>query len=185
MRGEAIFAVSLFGCAGVGACGLGEAHEPGENLGMFDVVATMSESTCGAGALNAPAVWEFEVKLVRDGSALYWVNGTRYIPGEFASDGVTFTFSASTQVTVLEPTIQRPGCVITRLDSALGVLTVGTPDIEGAGATPNSFTATLSYGYLADQDGDCTEAVGVEGGFSTLPCQITYDLVAKVPESEE
>ncbi len=177
MRGGAIFAVSLL----AGACDLGERKEPGENLGMFDVVATMAESSCGTGALNAPAIWEFQVKLVREGTVLYWLNGAEYIPGEFASDGVTFSFATSTQVRMSEPTAQSLGCVITRIDAAQGILTEADP----TGETQSSFTGTLSYGYIAGQDGDCSAVVGVEGGFSALPCDIAYDLSANVAKLEE
>ena len=173
----------LIGSVSASACDLGDAHEPGEDLGTFDVVASMTESTCGTGALGAPAVWEFEVKLVRDGTTLYWVNGPQYIPGTFASDGVTFSFTASNEVKITDPNPQRPRCIITRLDSAVGVLTEGEGD--GDDATPSSFTGSLSYGYIAGKDDDCSHLVGVEGGFSALPCDIEYGLVANIPILEE
>lgn len=182
MRAAAIFAVSLFGSA----CGsLGDRQEPGENLGMFHVVATMTESTCGVGALGAPSVWEFDVKLVRDGSALYWLNGAEYIPGRFASDGATFSFSTSTDIKLSDSNPERAGCVITRIDAAFGLLVEGAEATAEETAVQSTFTGTLTYGYIAGVEDDCSDMIGVPGGFSALPCEIEYALTANVPELDE
>ena len=148
-----------------------DAKVPGEPLGKFHVVGTMDSSTCGPGALGSSDVWEFDVKLSRDGNDLYWLNGQEPIYGRIAADGVTFAFDTRVAVPTVDPSPGYPGCVVVRTDTASGKLDSATGEVT-------QFAGLLRFGYTAQAGGDCTPVVGVEGGFSALPCEMGYDLAA-------
>jgi hypothetical protein len=42
----------------------------------------------------------------------------------------------------------------------------------------SSFTGRLTFAYMPNADSDCAPLIGVEGGFSTLPCEMKYDVEA-------
>ena len=141
--------------------------ELGEDLGTFSVMATQSSSSCGAGALGAPAIWEFDIRFVRHEGSIYWVNGPEYVGGRLASDGVSFAIQ-STKLIDLSDEYQYQPCVIARTDSLVATL-------DDADAV-EAFTGTLRYGYTPRKGDDCSAYVGVDGGFSALPCQIGFTL---------
>lgn len=143
---------------------------PGDELGSFHVVGRMDVSSCGPGALGSKDVWEFDVKLSRDGDDLYWLNGQEPIYGRIAADGVTFSVESQSAITTRAPKGALPGCTVIRRDLASGVL-------QG-GAAVSGFAGDLRYGYAPTADSDCTDLVGVDGGFSQLPCEIGYDMTA-------
>jgi len=151
--------------------GQGDAKVPGEPLGTFEVVAELDSSTCGSGALGSTDVWEFEVQLSKDYDQLFWLNGREVIPGVLASDGESFEFDTRVQVEILEPKPGVLGCTLNRQDRASGRL--GYDD-----ETVTSFTGRLTFAYMPSADSDCTPLMGVEGGFSTLPCEMKYDAEA-------
>lgn len=144
---------------------------PGDELGTYDVVATLESSTCGPGALGSGDVWEFSVKLSRDGEAIYWLNGAEAISGSVAGDGVTFSFESNVVVQAIEPGKGQPGCAISRIDSGSGKLSSSTLEVS-------SFTGKLRYGFTPVGGSDCQPLVGVEGGFHALPCEMSYLLSA-------
>ncbi len=151
--------------------GEGDAKIPGEELGTYRVVATLGSSSCGPDALGAPDVWEFDVRLSRDDPDLYWLNGEEPVYGTLAADGLSFSFDTETRITLQEPRNGRGGCVIVRSDRASGRL-------EGSALDVPAFAGELRYGYSARAGSDCTEWLGLEGGFATLPCSIDYDIPA-------
>jgi hypothetical protein len=151
---------------------VGDPHAPGEQLGTFAVAASLAESTCGAGALGAPDRWQFEVRLSRSGSYLYWLNGREAIPGTIARDGASFSFDSLVRVEVEPAERGDAGCTLVRTDRATGKLAL---DDDGA----NGFDADLVYGYTAEAGSDCTSVIAVEGGFHRLPCEIGYRLEAE------
>lgn len=160
----ALFAVS--GCSGNK-----DPKIPGDELGTYDVVATLESSTCGPGALGSGDVWEFTVKLSRDGEYIYWLNGAEAISGAVAGDGVTFSFESNVVVQAIEPAKGQPGCAISRIDSGSGKLS--SPSLE-----VGSFSGKLRYGFAPVTGSDCQPLVGVEGGFYALPCEMSYLLSA-------
>ncbi|MBI3202207.1 MAG: hypothetical protein HYZ29_11735 [Myxococcales bacterium] len=144
---------------------------PGDSLGTYQVVAQLDSSTCGPGALGSKDLWEFEVKLSRDGHDLYWVNGADPIGGDVASDGVSFGFDSHAVLTPIKPAKGQPGCSISRTDSGTGKLSSAAPPVAG-------FEGTLRYGFKPVGESDCEPLMAVEGGFSQLPCEISYSMDA-------
>lgn len=150
--------------------GEGDAKVPGEPLGTFEVIAELDSSTCGSGALGSTDFWEFEVQLSKDFDQLFWLNGREVIPGRIASDGESFEFDTRVQVEVLEPERGALGCTLNRQDRASGRLGF-------RGDSVDSFTGRLTFAYMPSSDSDCSPLIGVEGGFSVLPCEMKYDVI--------
>lgn len=166
----------LLGCLGTLPAlgcefGEGDARVPGEPLGTFQVHAEILTSDCGSGAMGSTDVWEFEVMLSRDHDQLFWLNGREVISGGLASDGRSFEFDTRVQVEVLEPEPGRLGCTLTRLDRASGKLGLVDDEVE-------SFGGRLTFSYIPGDDSDCSPLIGVEAGFSALPCAMSYELEA-------
>jgi hypothetical protein len=147
-----------------------DAKIPGDELGSFHVVGRMDVSSCGPGALGSKDVWEFDVKLSRDGDDLYWLNGKEPVYGRIAADGVTFSFDSQSAITTRAAKGAMPGCTVIRRDLASGVLQGGA-DVSG-------FSGDLRFGYAPTPESDCTDLVGVDGGFAQLPCEIGYEMTA-------
>lgn len=163
-----VLAASLaLGCGNLGK----DAKIPGDELGTYHVIGRLETSTCGPGALGSSDLWEFDVKLSRDRGELYWLNGQDVVPGRVAADGVTFGFDTEVVIPVRDAGRGRLGCTVVRRDTAAGTLTV-------SGAEVPSFAGRMRFGYTARESSDCSELVGVEGGFAFLPCEMSYDLTA-------
>jgi hypothetical protein len=164
-----LFLLGSFALTGTGCWEMGKAGDakiPGDLLGDYSVEAELESSTCGEGALGSEPSWNFDVRLSRSGSALYWLNGQEAISGKVSADGV---FSIETNVKVQTQAAGRghPGCVIWRLDRTSGKLVGQGTDVPG-------FTGKLRFAYAPEQNSDCSELLGVSGGFATLPCEMTY-----------
>jgi hypothetical protein len=170
LRAPVVILCSLGGCGPVAEGG--DAHVPGEYLGAYAVDATLEQSTCGAGALNAPNLWQFEVRLSQYESSLYWLNGAEAIHGRLAADGSTFSFETKVRVEVQPSKPGFAGCTIFRLDRAKGKLEHGADDVAG-------FSGEIGFGYAPEAGSDCGGVVGVAGGFATLPCELSYTMQAE------
>jgi hypothetical protein len=157
------------GCVGCSA--LQRDKVPGDELGSYHVIANLETSTCGPGALGSTDLWEFDVKLSKDGHDLYWLNGAEAIPGSLAADGVSFAFDSQVVVQAIAPGKGRPGCTIARTDS-------GSGQLSSPSAPVDAFAGTLRYGFQAVQGSDCQELMGVPGGFYALPCEMSYKMSA-------
>ncbi len=164
------WATLLLGCTDLGK----DAKVPGDALGTFHVVGQLTASSCGPGALGSTDVWEFDVKLSKDGPDLYWLNGQEPIHGRIAADGVTFSFDTSAAIVLMEQKGAMPGCTIVRRDLASG--TLSDPDVVAG------FEGIMRFGYAATAESACDELVLVDGGFATLPCEINYRMTAKKTE---
>lgn len=144
--------------------------EPENDLGTFQVTATMTETTCGPGALDAPAVHELTVQLTdAGGGRLYWAAEGGRLPGTLASDGKTFGIETERRARVVEKKGDALGCVVTSREATTGTL--------AAAENAASFAATLLVGYVGGVADDCSPVIGVPGWFATLPCEMTYTLV--------
>jgi hypothetical protein len=161
--------VFLTGCWEMGKAG--DAKIPGDPLGSYHVVGELQDSTCGEGALGSTPRWEFDVRLSRQDSYLYWLNGKEAISGTIGSDGLSFQFATRIKVQASEAARGRLGCTIWRGDSAAG-------KFAGQGTDVPSFTGNLTFAYQPEANSDCSEWVGVSGGFAGLPCQMTYAMEA-------
>lgn len=159
---------AAFGCVAPGEQTLDDQdpHQPGDALGSFSVTGKLGDDTCGAESLSAPATWSFQVKLSREGSTLYWLNGREAIVGDIDKRG-SFGFQTHIDLPLAEKHGAAKGCTMVRSDSASGALT----------GSESSFTGKLSYAYAATADSDCSEFVtGTSGLPVGLPCSMTYAL---------
>lgn len=150
-----------------------DAHEPGDRLGTYHATGKLISDSCQASILGVSSDWQFDVKLSRESHTLYWLNGEEAIPGTIANDGVSFGFQSGVEVLLQAPQGARPGCVIQRTDRASGALSSSsTTDVP-------RFAADMSFNYAVKSGSQCAGFVGVEGGFTALPCQVSYKLNAK------
>jgi hypothetical protein len=141
-------------------------HQPGDALGSFAVTGKLGDDSCGAESLNAPQTWSFEVKLSREGSTLYWLNGREAIVGDIDKSG-HFAFETHLDLPLAEKHGAAKGCTIVRHDAASGALASSSSSLSGK----------LSYAYDATSDSDCSEfTTGTSGAPYALPCQLTYAL---------
>ena len=153
------------GCVGRGQ----DAHEPGDRLGTYHVSGALKSDSCKAAVLGVSANWAFDVKLSRQDNTLYWLNGEEAIPGTIASDGRSFDFESGVAVPLAAAQGARPGCTIDRGDTGNGKLSSTSSDVK-------SFSIDLSFDYAADSSSQCAGFVGVEGGFASLPCAVSYSM---------
>jgi len=91
-----------------------------------------------AESLSAPAKWDFQVKLSREGSTLYWLNGREAIVGDIDKSG-RFAFETHLDVPLADTHGAAKGCTIVRSDSASGALDNAESSFKGA----------LTYAYAA------------------------------------
>ena len=175
MRPHVVRAFSLLCaiCVGSAGCvGRGQdAHEPGDRLGTFHATGTLMSDTCQAAVLGVTNDWAFDVKLSREDNTIYWLNGEEAIPGTIAVDGTTFDFQSGVEVPMQPAQGAQPGCTILRADSANGELSSKTSDVK-------SFDVDMSFTYSVKSCTQCAGYVGVQGGFATLPCTVSYALTA-------
>jgi hypothetical protein len=156
----------LCGCSGALAEGDGRAF--GDDLGTFEVVATLESSTCGKRALDAPEEWSFDVILSRKEPTLYWNTGADAVEGDLSVDGERFSFESEVSVNLSEAAAPELACVIRRTDRAEGRL--DSPEDTRA------FEGTLTYAYSKEGVGDCTMQL-LEQNIEDLPCKMTYAMV--------
>jgi hypothetical protein len=168
-------ALGLCTLASTACTGKKDAKIPGNELGTYHVISKLDSSTCGPGALGSPDVWEFDVKLSKDGKDLYWLNGSDPVQGSLAADDVTFSFATEVQVDAVPPGKGESGCSIARSDAGSGTLSSATPPVSG-------FAGKLRYGFQPLEGSDCQSLIGVAGGFYALPCEINYDMSASKKE---
>ncbi len=144
---------------------------PGQSMGTYRVRATLTSNACGPGAFGALDDWEFEVKLAREGSVIYWNNGTELVEGSLADDGKTFSFSDQLRMRVSERKGAQAGCTMFRQDTASGELDSAEVD------KVTGFTGSLTYGYDQEKGSDCA-AVVAQAGAAQLPCKLDYAIAA-------
>jgi len=172
-RGKALVVLVL-----AGACGPGCVHDmldddglPGQSMGTYRVQATLTSNSCGPGAFGALDAWEFEVKLAREGSVIYWNNGTELVEGSLAADGRAFSFSDQLTMPLSERKGAQAGCTMFRQDTASGTLDSADAD------KVTGFTGSLTYGYDQEKGSDCS-AVLAQAGAAQLPCKLDYTITA-------
>lgn len=160
--------VASAGCVGHAQ----DAHEPGDRLGTFHATGTLLSDTCQAAVLGVTNDWAFDVKLSREETTLYWLNGEEAIPGTISANGTAFGFQSGVEVTMQPAQGAQPGCIILRSDAASGELSSKTSDVK-------SFHVNMSFTYSVKSGTQCAGYVGVTDGFAALPCSVSYSLSAK------
>jgi hypothetical protein len=157
------------GCADV--FGTKDAHQPGDELGTYHVAATRGANTCGDGALGNAATWEFDVKLARGGTEIFWNNGADIIDGTIDEDAMSFHFTTGVLMNMrTEESHGLPACSIQRSDRADGKLAATGDDVA-------SFEGKLEFGFAATEGSSCEDLItGSTAVLARLPCGILYAL---------
>ena len=169
-----VVAFAACGCVAPGEQALDDQdpHQPGDELGSFAMTGKLGADDCGADALNAPQTWSFQVKLSRNGTTLYWLNGREAIVGDIDKSG-RFAFETHLDVPLSEKRGAAKGCTIVRRDSASGTL----------GSSSTTLSGKLTYAYDATSDSDCSAFItGTDGSPVALPCSMTYALTGAIIE---
>jgi len=147
------------------------------------VQALLTDTTCGQGALDAPGLWDFTVKLSKHRECLYWNNGAESICGTMSSNDMAFSFKSESAETLTESGPGRPGCVVWRQDTVSGLWT-NQPKPAGQSETEPSknefiaFTGKISYAFAPGIGSQCDEALDAYG-LPPLPCLTRYDMTAE------
>jgi hypothetical protein len=145
---------------------------PGTSLGTYNVTGMLGINTCGAG-LGAPSPWTFTTQMSEDGTTLYWetsegteLSGTMASATEVSISSILTANVDTTEAGAGPCDLQNT----TVLDLALA-----------AGASPSSFTGTITYTFAAatgvSSSVNCTDQLSASGGpYDTLPCTASYSL---------
>ena len=162
MRARAFVFCAVF----VGACAEPnpdhDAKTPGHLLGTYALSGPITRDSCGAELLGAPDPWSFQVKLSRFQRDLYWLNGREAIVGDIAADGSAFHFSTRVDVTISPGGPGKGGCVVSRFDTADGVLA-----LEGDSVT--ALEANLGFEYRPKDSAECLEILAFLAAYSSCP----------------
>lgn len=142
---------------------------------LFNVTATLSESTCGTGAADAQDSWDFQIRLSKEDSTLTWVMVTQQTEAEGVIGDDTFSVSHAETVEVTPATQLALGCSVRRHDNYSGSVTLSKASVIEKLKGQLTFKYTEATGY------DCDALIGTSDGFQDLPCEVTYDFTA-VPD---
>jgi hypothetical protein len=146
-----------------------DAKTPGTLLGTYALSGPITRDSCGADLLGAPDPWTFQVKLSRFENDLYWLNGREAIVGDIAANGSSFHFSTRVDVTISPAGRGNSGCVVSRYDTADGVLALEGEDVTAV-------ATKLTFEYTPKNNSECLEIIGSPGGVQALPCSLSYSL---------
>jgi hypothetical protein len=164
------FSIPLVAALGLAPATAGcDNPNPGTPLGTFSVTSTLSTDTCGGTAAD-PDPGSFDVTLSNDKGIVYWFPNT----GASAASGA---INAARTVSIAEVVADDVDAV----DGSAGACTLQRNDTLtftlAAGATPASFTGTYSFTVSPAIGANCSDQLTSHGGgYSTLPCTITYTL---------
>ncbi len=153
-----------FGCAGKAGS---DPSTPGTAVGTFAVHGTRVEDTCG----DAPVTWDFSVKLSRESTTLYWIQGgTPVASHKLSSGGYEFTSTAVHDLRPANKALELAACSVTRDDQSSVTLAVDE----------TTFTGTLEYAYVPVTGADCRDQTVEFGGtYGALPCKQRFSLDAQ------
>jgi hypothetical protein len=142
---------------------------PGTPLGSFAVTSALSANTCG-GAVADTNPGSFSVTLSNDQGIVYWFPDTG---ASSASGSLSSTRTVNIREGVADDVDQKDGsaaaCTLQREDTLSFTL--------AAGSAPASFTGSYSFTVEAAAGASCADQLAsAGGGYTTLPCTITYTL---------
>ncbi len=160
--GFLLLAIGL-GCSGKAGS---DPNSPGTTLGTFAVHATRTEDTCG----DAPPTWDFSVKITRDATTLYWVQGSVPVAAhKLSTGGYEFTSTAVHPLRAENKALELAACSVTRDDQSSVAL----------GSDEATFTGALEYAYVPVTGSDCRDQTAEFGGtYAALPCKQRFSLDA-------
>jgi hypothetical protein len=165
-RLELTLFVSFFGAVGCsGVLAKGDGRAIGDDLGRFQIDATLGKSTCGPEALGAPADFRLNVFFSVAPPRVYWNSGADSVEGDLGPDGTHFSFESETVVAVPGAKTAATTCTMVRTDTSSG-------DFDDA-KSARSLEGSLEYRFATQGLSDCSAAMAVQG-FSMLPCTMSY-----------
>lgn len=140
---------------------------------LFNITASLADTTCGTGVVDAEDSWDFQVRLSLDGETLTWYDvDTAETSQGTLSDG-KFSVSAGNSYIVTDATEVSVGCSVRRHDKFSGDATLDDAfEIE-------ALKGTLVLDYSEATGYNCDALIGDADGFEDLPCEIEYSFVAK------
>lgn len=157
----------------------------GERLGVYSVIATRTQDTCGSQLSGKVQRAQFNVVLSLRQGVLQWTPaGANAASGTYDVFQGTFRIAVEASTQMIAPDRRRefPGCVLRRVDVIEGAVTSSAD----AGATANVDGGTVLTGFQAQETiaygterGDCSPLIGVGGGQAfALPCTVGYRMEA-------
>jgi hypothetical protein len=165
------------------ACMGKDPTNPGVEVGTFHVKANLTSSTCGA----PPNPWEFDVRINRDGSTLYWIQGQLPISGQVDRMARTkLDTSVTSELRPANAAKKLAACEVTRKDS-LDVL-LATEDAKPAidPEDVHSFEGQLRYDFAPTDGSQCDDQVKASGGdYDALPCTVQYNVSGTLTKKAE
>ena len=164
-RGAALATALALGCSGPAR----DERTLGDDLGTFNVAATETENTCGAGALGSSESFAFEVELARSYTELFWDGRV----GGAVDASLAFEFKADVRVELRAPRAAQPGCAIVRNDEVFGVLEAAP------GGAVTGFAASMTYAFEPEPDAECSLTDLESSGLPVVPCRMEYALAAE------
>lgn len=160
------------------ACFGKDPTSPGVEVGTFHVKANLESSTCGA----PPNPWEFDVKINRDGSTLYWIQGQLPVAGEVDRTArAKLDTSVTSQIRPADAAKKLSACELQRKDT-LDVL-LATADLRPAvdPVDVHSFNGELQYTFAPTDGSSCDDQLTASGGgYDALPCVVKYSVAGEM-----
>jgi hypothetical protein len=142
---------------------------PGTPLGTYAVTSALSMDTCGGtAAVTDPG--SFGVTISNDSGVVYWFPDT-------GGTGVSGTMNAARTVNITEVVADD----VDQTEAGAGACTLQRNDTLtftlAPGVSPASFTGSYSFVVNPAIGANCSDQLTVHGGgYSTLPCLVTYKL---------
>jgi hypothetical protein len=165
------------------ACGGKDPTNPGVPVGTFHVKASLTSSTCG----QPPNPWEFDVRLNRDGSTLYWVQNQLPVAGDV--DRLARTkLDAEVQSELRKADEKRKlaACSLVRRDTLEILLATEEQKPAVDPADTHSFEGSLRYEFAPTDGSQCEDQLtAAGGGYDALPCVVTYNVAGTMTKKAE
>jgi hypothetical protein len=139
---------------------------------LFNVTASLTDTTCGTGVLDADDHWDFQVRLALDGETLTWYDVDTADSSQGSLTDGEFSVSTGNTYVVTEATTVSVGCSVRRHDKFSG-----DASLDDAGAI-ETLKGTLVQDYSEATGYNCDALIGEADGFEDLPCEISYSFVA-------
>jgi len=142
---------------------------PGTPLGTFSVTSALTANSCGAQVADTDP-GSFQVTISNDQGIVYWFPDT-------GGTSVSGSMSASRTVSISEVVADD----VDQTDAGAGACTLQRNDTLAftlaAGAAPASFTGSYSFTVSPAVGANCSDQLlAGGGGYTALPCTITYSL---------
>jgi hypothetical protein len=139
---------------------------------LFNVKATLSDSSCGSGAVDAKDNWDFQVRIKKDDTTFTWYDVDSAVSTQGTINDTAFSVSDSSTYAITNATGVSNGCSVRRHDSFSGDATLNKSKeiVSLEGDIVMKYSQATGY--------DCDSLIGATNGFDDLPCTVNYTFVA-------